>query len=253
VKKSFLASSTPLLQKRPLIVGTLTNGAPLAAQLNRAKSAGIDLVELRLDSFPKAYGAFQKAYDFGRSVIRAIKTKTNFPVLLTFRADDERGAAVSRHTIGNKNRAEILARLLPAVDLVDVEIRHSDFARRMTIIARIHGVDVIHSIHDFKTPGKFSALTKWSEASRKLKGDVFKVAVTPKTNDDVEDFMIWGAELKNPKKVLIAMGSAGRISRVVAYTFGSVLTYGHLGASAAPGQMAARDLAQSIKHVYRGN
>lgn len=253
MKKSFLNSRLVSLSHRPLIVGTLTGASAISHQLKITRSSNIDLIELRLDGFPKAYGAFQKAYDFGRAVIREIKTKTKLPILLTFRADDERGKIIGKETINDKKRAEILARLLPSVDLVDVEIRRPEFAKRMTVVAHIHGVDVIHSVHDFKGPGNLKELEGWSRRSLGLKGDVFKVAVTPPTNDDLEKFLNWGMNLKNPKKILIGMGAIGVISRVVGYSFGSLMTYGHLGHSAAPGQMAAKDLAESIHHVYRAN
>jgi len=251
VKRSFLKSHQSILKFRPLIVGTLTNGSSLAAQLKLARSSNIDLIELRLDGFPKAYGAFQKAYDFGRAVIREIKIRTKLPVLLTFRADDERGRKIERETIDDKRRAEILARLLPSVDMVDVEIRHLNFAKRMTVVAHIHGVDVVHSVHDFKGPGNFKVLETWARRSNDLKGDLFKAVVSPRMNDDLERFLNWGMTLSNPRKILIGMGSVGVVSRVVGYSFGSLFSFGHLGKSAAPGQMAAKDLAASVHHVYR--
>lgn len=251
MKQPFLRSQSKLLRTRPLVVGTLTAREPVSKQLRAAVSARIDLLEVRLDGFSQAQGAFQRAYDFGKNLLREIKQKSKLPVLLTFRSSDEQGVK-NAAAVSDARRAEILSRLLPSAELVDVEIRRREFARRMTIIARIQGVDVIHSVHDFKTAGDLPSLARLADASSKMKGDVFKVAVTPKTTGDVENFLEWGNNLKNPHRVLIAMGKTGLPSRFVGFSFGSVLTYGHLGRSAAPGQAPAAYLKKKIMEIYDG-
>ncbi len=236
--------------QRPLVVGTLTAAAPLTGQLKLATSAGVDVIELRLDSFLRRPMPHQRVQELGRYLIRAIKARAKLPVLLTLRAADESGPARPRSKMDDRRRAEILARLLPSVEMVDVEIRHAEFARRVTVIGHIHGAHVIHSAHDFKGPGNLNALTKLAALSMKLKGDIFKVAVSPRDNNDLEKFLMWGRSLPNKQKVLIGMGPVGLVSRVAAFSFGSVLTYGHLGRSAAPGQMPVAQLVKSIKGVY---
>ena len=230
-------------------MGTLTSTSPLASQIAIAKSSGIDIVEVRLDGFSNIRGPFQCVQEFGRNLLREIKTKTKLPVLLTFRSADE-GGGHSKSTVNDAKRAEILARLLPSVEMVDVEIRHREFARRMTVIGHIHSVDVIHSLHNFSNPGRQATMERWAAVSEQLKGDVFKVAVMARSNDDLEAFLNWGRTLRNKRKILIGMGSAGLMSRVAGHFFGSILTYGHLGRSAAPGQMVARDLVRSVRDVY---
>ncbi len=249
MKRSFLSSQSVVLSDRPLVVGTLTSALPVSSQLKTAKSADVDLIELRLDGFLKKQGPFQRIQDSARNILREIKTNTRFPILLTLRAADESGVP-KKSAMNDAKRAEILARLLPAVQMVDVEISHAEFARRMTVIAHIHNVDVIHSAHDFSGRLPLDRFSKFSKQSIKFKGDVFKVAVTPKTNDDLEKFLWWGKDLRNRNKVLIGMGPVGLISRVVAFSFGSILTYGHLGRSAAPGQMPVNDLVKSIRNSY---
>lgn len=250
MKPSFLQSQRTLLNLRPLVVGTLTSAGSISSQIARAKDSQIDMVELRLDSFPNVLGPFQRVQEFGRNILRQIKTKTGLPVLLTLRSSDETGVKPRGLKMKDSKRAEILARLLPSVQMIDVEIRHADFARRMTVLGHIHNVNVIHSAHDFSTPGKLPALRQLSERSLKLKGDIFKVAVTPHANDDLEKFMRWGLGLRNPHRVLIGMGAVGAISRVVGFSFGSIMTYGHLGNAAAPGQLPAAQLSRTIRNVY---
>jgi 3-dehydroquinate dehydratase-1 len=250
MKSSFLSRQKRLLSVRPLVVGTLVNHGKINEQFKTARRAGIDILELRLDTFPEAQGPFQKTYEFGRSLLHQIKEKLGLPVLLTLRAHDERGLRPARATLNDAHRAEILARLLPSVDLVDLELRHAAFARRMTVIAHIHGVDVVHSAHNFSGVWTQPQLTRFCSASEKMKGDVFKVAVTPRSNEQLEKFLFHGRNLSAPRKVLIGMGKVGLPSRLLGFSFGSILTYGHLGRSAAPGQIPAADLVRLISDLY---
>ena len=83
-----------------------------------------------------------------------------------------------------------------------------------------------------------------------MKGDIFKVAVTPLSEENTMEFLYKGYHLPSENKVLIGMGKAGQVSRFIGFSFGSILTYGHLGQSAAPGQVAVADLAKSLRQIY---
>lgn len=235
---------------RPLVVGTLTAASPIEPQLRAAAAARIDVVELRLDSFLKKSQPHQRVQEYGRNLIGEIKSRTGIPVLLTLRASDEGGAFHPNNKLDDHRRAEILARLLPSVEMIDVEIRHVEFARKMTVIGHIHGVQVIHSMHDFNGPGNLRAFDRAAALSRRFKGDVFKVAVSPRDYNELDKFLYWGRTLENKRKVLIGMGAVGLVSRVAAFSFGSEMTYGHLGRSAAPGQLPVKALMRSVKEVY---
>ena len=250
MRTSFLSTQKSLLSVRPLVVGTLLNHGNIHEQFKTASRAGIDLLELRLDTFPQAQGPFQKTYEFGRALIRDIKEKLQLPILLTLRAHDERGPHSSRETLSDAHRAEILARLLPSVDMVDVELRHAPFAKRMTVVAHIHGVDVIHSAHNFKGVWSPAQLSRFCKASKKMNGDIFKVAVMPASNHQLETFLGHARMLPCRYKTLIGMGKLGEPSRLFGFSFGSILTYGHLGRSAAPGQIPAHELAAAVKNLY---
>lgn len=231
---------------RPLIVGTLTGAVKLMEALTRARAASVDLIEVRLDTFPRII--LQNSSVF----LRALKTRFKKPLLLTLRSSREGGDA----SLTNRQRTDVIMGCLSVCDLVDVEIRETAFAREITWAAHRINKDVIHSVHDFKAGVRLSVYAAWSALSRRMGGDIFKIAVTPRNNDDLEIFLKWGLTLKNPGKVLIGMGAAGVMSRVVGFSFGSLLTYGHLGSpaavggSAAPGQLSVRDLARSVRAVY---
>jgi 3-dehydroquinate dehydratase I len=130
-----------------------------------------------------------------------------------------------------------------------VEARHGRFARRLGALARRLGVAVIQSYHDFKSAGRPSDL---SRLSRQTEADILKIAVTPKNAGELSRFLSWGLSLEKIRRVLIAMGPEGTPSRTLAWSFGSVLAYGHLGVSAAPGQLSAVDTARAIRSIYGG-
>lgn len=250
MKPSFLSTQKKRLSVRPLVVGTLFKHGKIDGQLKAASRSHLDLIELRLDTFPEANGPFQKTYEFGRTLVRQIKDKLKVPILLTLRAHDERGPRVVRETLSDAHRAEIIARLLPSVDVVDVELRHRAFAKRMTVVAHIHGVDVIHSMHHFQGIWSASQLQRFARASQKMNGDILKIAVMPSSNSELETFLMNAKDLPYKYKVMIGMGRLGEPSRLFGYSFGSILTYGHLGQSAAPGQIPAHELSRAIRQLY---
>lgn len=222
------------------LVGTLVAGTDFEAQLKRADLAKIDILEFRWDTFRSLN------IPLAKFLMRRAKATCDVPLLLTIRSRDENGLLPSSDIV----RWRLFEALIPVCDLVDIEIRHAPLAKKVTRFARRHKKKVIHSFHDFKTGGNITGLNRLFQASRRLGGDYFKAAVTPKNNQELEQFLAWGSVLKKPKPVLIAMGQYGLISRVIGGSFGSHLTYGHLGRSAVMGQPAIADIKKALQAVY---
>ncbi len=244
---SFLQSRSKVLRRRPLVVGTLTGQASLNAQLTRARSPYIDVVELRLDTFTAVHKEGAKA--FALALMHRVRKVTRKPVLLTFRSHTESGTAVrAEFRAGDSLRESVVAPLLPLAALVDVEARRVSYAARVGAVARRLGVGVIHSYHDFKG-ARLAGPRLWAARAAKKGADVFKVALSPKTDRELDAFLGWGLSLDGPR-VLIGMGPEAAMTRQTGFTFGSILTYGHLGRSAAPGQVAAADLGRRIRLIY---
>jgi 3-dehydroquinate dehydratase-1 len=173
-------------------------------------------------------------------------------LLLTLRAHFEAGQKIpSKKQLDDKKRMAHLIPLLPFCQMIDLEIRRWPFTKVMTSLAHRRRVRVIHSYHQFNGKFKTSDAALWAKRSRQIKGDIFKVAMAPRSNEELEAFLKWGQSLKNPSKILIGMGRVGLVSRYLGYSFGSMMTYGHLGSSAAPGQVAADKLGKAVKELYR--
>jgi 3-dehydroquinate dehydratase-1 len=247
VPASFLSSRSSVLRARPLVVGTLTGHGDLRGQLRRAASPLVDVVEVRLDTFPALYRG--RPHGFSLDLLQDVTRRCRKPILLTLRHAGERGTPARRNErLSDAAREAIVAPLLPLVRLVDVEARRRGYARRVSALARRLGVVSIHSYHDFRR-ADVRGLDRWAARARAGGADLFKVAVTPATETELEAFLRWGRALPG-RKVLIGMGAAGAPSRTLGFTFGSLLTYGHLGRAAAPGQMSAAELGRAIRSIY---
>ena len=104
----------------------------------------------------------------------------------------------------------------------------------------------IVSTHDFEGPGK--DLQEQLEALTQLTGKTIKIAVAVK--DACEAIDVWKLLGKSSKPVIpIAMGEAGKWTRILALAHGAPMTYASLeeGVETAPGQISAKDLGD----VYR--
>ena len=81
---------------------------------------------------------------------------------------------------------------------------------------------------------------------------VVKIAVTPKSEQDVLDLMNYtrGFKTLNPEQAYatMSMGKLGKISRIAADVIGSSWSFASLEQASAPGQIALSDM-QRIKEV----
>jgi 3-dehydroquinate dehydratase-1 len=246
----FLPKFRSVLRRRPLVVGTLVGTADRDAQLTRAASPAVDILEVRLDSFRELFSPGDDALRWARLFLARARERTKKPLLLTLRAKAEAGPGPVLGTFSDARRLALLEGLLPAAALVDVEARHFTPIRAFTRRAKRRGVSVIHSFHDFNGPSTPARLRRWSAAAGRLGADFFKAAVMPRKPEDVESFLSAGLALPGPTPVLIAMGPLGEVSRFIGYSFGSALTFGHLGTAAAPGQVPVERLGAAVRVLY---
>ena len=202
-----------------LLCATIT-GQTLA-QLIRARNAAgaADLVELRLDGVDDLDVAAALA---GRST----------PVIVTCRPAWEGG----RFT-GSEGAREVILR--QALDLgaeyVDVELK-AGFKR----LIAAHADRVVISSHDFT--GVPADLASQVDAMRQSGAAVIKVAVTVASLADTLPLVEIAEE---GDVVVIGMGDAGVVTRLLATRFGSRWTYA--GNAVAPGQMPVRRMIDQFR------
>jgi 3-dehydroquinate dehydratase-1 len=231
----------------PLVGATIAELGAAAFGLDRAD---YDLVELRIDFFSDwdIPAAVREAI----AVVRAALPE-EVPVIFTFRTKREGG----QREIRPEAYAELLELALVAgVDAIDVE-QFTQRAFLLRIVAAAHdaGVVVVMSSHDFDaTPPRAEILARLSE-QQDLGADVLKLAVMPSNPRDVLTLMDATAEFvagqaRRPV-ITMSMGGLGVVSRLAGETFGSCVTFGSVGASSAPGQVAARELRAILDVLHR--
>ena len=204
------------------IVAALTD--PTHAVL--AEEQGADIIELRLDLF---------SGDLLEQVSRC-REQVTLPLIATLRSAQEGG----RYFGNAEEWKEKLSPLIPLVDIVDIEQR---FSTNSPLI-RIAGKQVIASCHD----ERMLPLAELFQVERNLRafGDIPKIIVTPKSEDDLIDLISFTRAVKKPVCTGV-MGSEFRYARAILPLFGSEFVYCHTGNPTAEGQYSVTEVVQLRK------
>ena len=209
--------------RQSLIVAVL--GMEGAEGVKAASEA--DMIELRLDLVNEPIQA-----------IKAVRLATTKPIIATNRLKTEGGMFQG----SERERIELLLQAAPFADFVDIELLAE---LRDEFMARVNK-PVIVSYHDFLGMPDEDEMARILEKMKKTGAIYAKIAVTPKNLRD--NLRILGLLLDADMPLcMIAMGNIGRHLRAVAPLYGSVLTYGFVAKSLAPGQMSLAELRLSKK------
>lgn len=204
-----------------------------------------DVFELRVDQFERPDAAtLADALSLARLHQR--------PALVTVRDPAEGGV----RALPDRVRLDLYRRAIEAgASGVDVELRASirdDVCRE----AAARGCTVILSVHDFhKTPPK-RELLRAIDQGRDAGADIVKIACLAGSTADLAVLLDVLRERRRQGLIVIAMGEAGRASRVFFPLVGSLLTYGCLERANAPGQLTAEELVRELTAyhpAYREN
>ncbi len=234
---------------RPKIAVPITakNRQELESRLEQVKHSAADLVEYRADHDDLVMlggGALMEA-------LRLIRREIgDLPLLFTIRTMPEGGEAAI--PFEQYRRLNIEAADSGLVDLVDVELLTA-MDEASALIESLHaaGVRVIASSHDFeKTPPR-RQLTAIVKAMQAVDADITKLAVMPRSRQDVLSFMETVLEIDEQIAdrpcAAMSMGRLGMISRMAGSLDGSCITFGTAGAASAPGQPDAGLLRQILE------
>jgi 3-dehydroquinate dehydratase-1 len=226
------------LGKVPRVV-LATDDENLKSKLERARLLGIDLVEARVDLLKEPTEKRVRTFldvvaDYGFYAVSTVR-----PVWEggAFRGDESERLSLF----------ELLVKH-PATGAVDVELR-SEILPEVRAMARQERKPLIVSYHDFeKTPGE-SEIEELFGKAVEAGADLVKLAFTGKSHDDAARVCSTLFKFKEPK-VFMVMGEAGKFTRVVGFSFGSLLTYTFFGKPVAPGQIEAERLVSLLKEFY---
>lgn len=216
----------------PLTAATV---AQALEELPQAEAAA-ELVELRLDYLRDLTPA-------GLEELLAARHK---PVIATCRPQSEGG----RYEGPEDERLAWLRRAVAGgAEHIDVELSTAAEART-DLIRQAHaaGRRVLVSFHDFQRMPPLAELRDRAEAAWAAGADVAKVVGLARRLEDNWPILelVREARAQGRDLIALAMGPAGRLSRVVTPLLGAYLTFASLaaGRESAPGQMTPDELRQ---------
>lgn len=203
-----------------------------------------DVIELRFDSLKKeefCYEQPEKAEEVHNRIYdEVLQLKCDKDTIQTFRPAQQGGF----REISEKERDEFWNRGYDGTGADVEEDRAED------ILGRLYEPRIC-SYHDFeKAPDNLIEIFERLKKNQ-LATDIVKIAVH--TNEITDSLAIWElhekAKSNNKQLVPIAMGEAGKWTRILGLAYGSPITYASLesGNETAPGQISAKDLME----VYR--
>lgn len=168
---------------------------------------------------------------------------SNFPWIATARHPAEGG----KNAMSTAERRDALSKLLPKASIVDIEVRSLASLRTVARQARNSKVLVLASFHDFKKTPAPARLREVIRQAEDEGADAVKIATHTAGPADVARLLDLFSRTRLPL-ALMGMGPLGMSSRLLLANCGSVLNYGWLHAPNVPGQWAARELAEILRH-----
>lgn len=216
-----------------------------------ANTADADLAEFRIDLLSFASDTKQ-VIALGHELKKVLGNK---PMIATIRTKNEGGQfEISDVDYGKTYQAYLKN---PFMDWLDVEMfRDQKVVSEIVQKAHQKKVLIVMSNHDFqKTPSQ-DEIEKRLLKQDQMGADVLKIAVMPKSKQDV--FALMNATLKVSQQttkplLTMSMGQLGTISRVATANMGGSYSFGMIGEASAPGQIDVTKLKQILKTVQPTN
>ncbi|KAF0178168.1 MAG: 3-dehydroquinate dehydratase I [Nitrospirae bacterium] len=214
----------------PLIAGVLNDED--VRRLEPAALEAVDLVELRID-------LCVSAMDEQSVAALALEARARFgkPILATIRHTSEGG----QRDFGN--RISLYAALAPHVEMIDIEITAAGEFRKVRDICNAAKTALIGSYHNFLLTPDDDALEVIHSTGRSLGADIVKLALMPQNREDIFRIVAFTMRHRTEKIITIGMGQLGASTRLFTPLLGSLITYGAVTRTTAPGQLSAEELS----------
>ncbi len=230
------------MKLRKLTLGTAPCVAAVIAgdlkreSITKALRSGADIFEVRVDTL-RAVNIIEV-----KKAIKRLRSK-GAALLLTVRSETEGG----RRKLTSKERTTIYDALLTSVDAIDIEISSLTSSMQLkSVVRRARKINkkVILSYHNFDDVPTRARLNELVRRGRKLGAHIVKLAAMP--NDAGGLKRLTETLINNKNLIVIAMGDEYKLTRVTFPQLGSLITYGSVKSSTAPGQIKVRDLKKAL-------
>lgn len=227
----------------PVDVASLEDQATVAAQLEP------DLIEWRADYFRDAT---PDALVRAAGVLRRIAGEA--VIIFTLRIRQEGGAQPQSQA----TRRELIEAVLRTrtIDILDLELANEPpFLDVVMPIARDCGTRVLLAMHNFDETPANDVLLGHVRAMRARGADIAKIAVMPKTPDDVLRMLQVTAaarrEFPDLPLATMSMGALGSVTRVAGFLYGSDMAFAVGQTASAPGQIPIQDARRTTELLLR--
>ncbi|XP_024181354.1 bifunctional 3-dehydroquinate dehydratase/shikimate dehydrogenase, chloroplastic isoform X1 [Rosa chinensis] len=212
--------------------------AMMVVEIGRAKAAGADLVEIRLDHL--------KVFNCNQDV-KTLIDQSALPTLFTYRPKWEGG----QYDGDEKSRLDALRLAMElGADYIDVELQVAQEFIGSIQDKKPEKLKIIVSSHNYQETPSVEALGNLVAKIQATGADIVKIATFALDITDVARiFQITvHSQVSNVPIIGLVMGERGLISRILCAKFGGYLTFGTIdsGAVSAPGQPTIKD----ILHLY---
>lgn len=228
-----VSSKNLLMSSRPLAVGVISQ-PELLASLPEKLDLQCDAVELRLDLLGLPADA-----------VRAAAQALQVPILLTARHPAEGGQGPTDAA----GRMAMIEPLLDLASLIDIELRSIGEMKPLIDKARARGIPIVGSFHDFQATPANEVLEGAIGFAENAGIDTVKIATFINTTDDLIRLVNLVSAKRRLRISAMGMGTWGRVSRLLLAKCGSLLNYGFLGDSNAPGQWPSAQLKALLAEI----
>ena len=204
-------------------------------KLNRSQA---DIVEWRLDTYETL------ETNAVSEVFQVLRKLTKKPILVTLRTKKEGGAAA---LTDSAYKALLLALMRLSPDALDIELQRKTSSCLLEAAKKTHVTTVV-SYHNFASTPSEESLKKKLSAMQQTPADILKIALMPKTLEDVFNVVSaarWAKKQLSKPVIAISMGEKGILTRLACKTFGGCATFASFEKkTSAPGQITI----QTTKH-----
>lgn len=207
----------------------------------------VDVVEWRADFYEDVFRTEEVLITLSGLKKRLPKKA----LLFTFRTSGEGGnLSIGKEDYYRLNRE---AAASGCADLVDVEA-FLDEERTAEEVQKMQaaGSRVITSNHEFEKTPSVSEMVRRLRRMEELGADVAKLAVMPKSRQDVLNLLqatVTADETMKVPVVTMSMGKTGVVSRVCGSLTGSAMTFAAAGEVSAPGQIPVEQMEAILRAV----
>lgn len=232
-----VSTKNPLSSTHPLTVGVIPDVKTLdlwSAMSPKERESICDVIELRLDTLNLPPGA-----------IRTALAGNATPILLTARHPAEGGQG----SADSAGRMALIEPLLDLAAIIDLELRSAMEMKPLIDKAHTRSVQVIGSFHDFQATPVDEILRGAISFAQPAGLDGVKLATFINTTADLTRLITLTSEPQRLRLSCMGMGPWGRVSRLVLAKCGSLLNYGYIGESNAPGQWPAARLKEMLAEL----